>query len=212
VTSGTLFHSRKLPIREYLSVIALFTGGVKGVAALRMARDMNINPKSSFVLLHKLREAMGAVHEIADHVGETSPLDVSRIAYMSPGQIELSGHEQTLTEIDDLIQLVGTNYSVLSVRYNEINAILAREGLRRANPDSSFSSRTIEEFVRKRTIELAKGLNISNTENLYKMCSGNSIVMAKMVLSLCRRARGLYMFHAEGRVQPQLRVNRTDGQ
>jgi transposase-like protein len=61
VTSGTLFHSRKLPIREYLSVIALFTGGVKGVAALRMARDMNINPKSAFVLLHKLREAMGSM-------------------------------------------------------------------------------------------------------------------------------------------------------
>jgi transposase-like protein len=61
VTSGTLFHSRKLPIRDYLAVIALFTGGVKGVAALRMARDMNINPKSAFVLLHKLREAMASM-------------------------------------------------------------------------------------------------------------------------------------------------------
>src|SRR5262249_15880564 len=59
-TSGTLFHSRKLAIREYLAVIALFVNGVKGVAALRMARDMDINPKSAFVLLHKLREAMGA--------------------------------------------------------------------------------------------------------------------------------------------------------
>jgi len=28
---------------------------------MRMSRDMNINPKSAFVLLHKLREAMGAV-------------------------------------------------------------------------------------------------------------------------------------------------------
>jgi len=60
VTSGTLFHSRKLSIRDYLAVIGLFCNGVKGVAALRMARDMNINPKSAFVLLHKLREAMGA--------------------------------------------------------------------------------------------------------------------------------------------------------
>lgn len=59
VTSGTLFHSRKLPIRDYLAVIALFCNGVKGVAALRMLRDMNINAKSAFVLLHKLREAMG---------------------------------------------------------------------------------------------------------------------------------------------------------
>lgn len=61
VTSGTLFHSRKLPHREYLAVIALFVNGVKGVAALHMARDMRINPKSAFVLLHKLREAMSAV-------------------------------------------------------------------------------------------------------------------------------------------------------
>jgi transposase-like protein len=60
VTAQTVFHSCKLPIRDYLAVIALFCNGVKGVAALRMARDMNINPKSAFVLLHKLREAMGA--------------------------------------------------------------------------------------------------------------------------------------------------------
>jgi transposase-like protein len=59
VTSGTLFHSRKLAIRDYLAAIALFCNGVKGVAALRMSRDMNINPKSAFVLLHKLRSVMG---------------------------------------------------------------------------------------------------------------------------------------------------------
>ncbi len=60
VTSGTIFHSRKLAIRDYLAVIALFCNGLKGVAALHMARDMNINPKSAFVLLHKLRQALGA--------------------------------------------------------------------------------------------------------------------------------------------------------
>jgi transposase-like protein len=70
VTSGTLFHSRKLVIRDYLAVIALFVNGVKGVAALRMARDMNINPKSAFVLLHKLREAMGAALGADELAGE----------------------------------------------------------------------------------------------------------------------------------------------
>jgi transposase-like protein len=70
VTSGTLFHSRKLPIRDYLAVIALFCNGVKGVAALRMARDMNINPKSAFVLLHKLREAMGSTIGTDELTGE----------------------------------------------------------------------------------------------------------------------------------------------
>jgi transposase-like protein len=75
VTSGTLFHSRKLAIREYLATIALFTGGVKGVAALHMARDMNINPKSAFVLLHKLREAMGAVQSATAELSGTVEID-----------------------------------------------------------------------------------------------------------------------------------------
>jgi transposase-like protein len=70
VTSGTIFHSRKLSIRDYLAVIALFCNGVKGHAALRMSRDMNINPKSAFVLLHKLREAMGATLGGTELAGE----------------------------------------------------------------------------------------------------------------------------------------------
>ena len=39
---------------------ALFVNGVKGTSALQISRDLNINPKSAFVLLHKLREAMGS--------------------------------------------------------------------------------------------------------------------------------------------------------
>src|ERR1700730_12080993 len=52
LTSQTLFHSRKLPVRDYLAIIALFVNGVKGTSALQISRDLNINPKSSFVLLH----------------------------------------------------------------------------------------------------------------------------------------------------------------
>ena len=40
-------------------MIAIFVNGVKGTSALQISRDLNINPKSSFVLLHKLREATG---------------------------------------------------------------------------------------------------------------------------------------------------------
>jgi transposase-like protein len=69
VTSGTLFHSRKLAIRDYLAVIALFCNGLKGVAALHMARDISINPKSAFVLLHKLREAMSAAVRGGEELG-----------------------------------------------------------------------------------------------------------------------------------------------
>jgi len=44
--------------------------GVKGTSALQISRDININPKSAFVLLHKLREAMGSTIANADIGGE----------------------------------------------------------------------------------------------------------------------------------------------
>lgn len=60
VTSGTLFHGRKLAIRDILAAIALFVNGASGVSALRMARELNVQHKTAFVMLHKLREAMAA--------------------------------------------------------------------------------------------------------------------------------------------------------
>lgn len=60
VTSQTIFASRKLPIREYLAAIALFVNGVKGLSSLQLGRDLDINAKSAFVMLHKLRQAIEA--------------------------------------------------------------------------------------------------------------------------------------------------------
>lgn len=58
ITSGTLFASHKLPLRCYLAAIAIFCNEVKGKSALAISRDLNVSYKCSFLLLHKLREAM----------------------------------------------------------------------------------------------------------------------------------------------------------
>ncbi len=58
VTSGSLFASHKLPLKTYLLAIALFTNEAKGMSALKLSRDLSINYKTAFVLLHKFREAL----------------------------------------------------------------------------------------------------------------------------------------------------------
>ena len=58
VTSGTIFASRKLPIRTYLLAIAIFVNGAKGHSALQLSRDLDVAYQTAFVLSHKLREAM----------------------------------------------------------------------------------------------------------------------------------------------------------
>ena len=60
VTSGTTFHGRKLPIRDYLMAIAIFANAAKGISALQLGRDLDVSYKTAFVLAHKLREAMAA--------------------------------------------------------------------------------------------------------------------------------------------------------
>jgi transposase-like protein len=63
VTSGTIFASRKLPIRDYLAAIAIFVNAVKGVSALQLGRDLDVQYKTAFVMAHKIREAIGAGRE-----------------------------------------------------------------------------------------------------------------------------------------------------
>lgn len=74
ITSGTLFHGRKLAMRDILAAIALFVNGASGVSALRMARELNVQHKTAFVLLHKLREAMAA-EQAGATVGGTVSVD-----------------------------------------------------------------------------------------------------------------------------------------
>ena len=59
-TSGTLFAWHKLPLRTYLLAVAVFCNEVKGKSMLALARDLDVQYKTAFVLAHKLREAMAA--------------------------------------------------------------------------------------------------------------------------------------------------------
>jgi transposase-like protein len=58
ITSGTLFASHKMPLKAYLAAIAIFCNEVKGKSALALSRDLGTSYKTSFVLAHKMREAM----------------------------------------------------------------------------------------------------------------------------------------------------------
>lgn len=63
VTSGTIFASRKLSYVDMLAAIVIVVNGAKGVSALQLARDLNHQHKSMWVLVHKLREALAAETE-----------------------------------------------------------------------------------------------------------------------------------------------------
>lgn len=60
VTSGTIFASRKLSFTDILGAIAIVCNAAKGVSALQLARDLDVQHKTAWVLSHKVREALSA--------------------------------------------------------------------------------------------------------------------------------------------------------
>jgi len=70
VTSGTIFAFHKLPLRDYLIAIAIFTNAVKGISALQLARDLDVQYKTAFVLAHKIRESLMEQRDESALVGE----------------------------------------------------------------------------------------------------------------------------------------------
>ena len=58
VTSGTIFADHKLPLKVYLGAIAIFANAAKGISALQLSRDLDVQYKTAYVLAHKLRESL----------------------------------------------------------------------------------------------------------------------------------------------------------
>jgi transposase-like protein len=84
LTSGTIFASRKLAIRDILAAIAIFTNGAKGYSALQLSRDLNVQAKTAFVMLHKLREAIAAQDKGAKVSGEVEIDGMHAGGYIKP--------------------------------------------------------------------------------------------------------------------------------
>jgi transposase-like protein len=70
VTSGTIFANHKLSLKPYLAAIALFANAVKGISALQLSRDMDMQYKTAFVLAHKIRESLMEQRNVEPLSGE----------------------------------------------------------------------------------------------------------------------------------------------
>ena len=83
VTSGTIFASHKLELRDYLLATIIFVNAVKGISASQMSRALRCQYKTAFVLIHKLRASLmdnqsetkleGTIEMDGCYIGKTKP-------------------------------------------------------------------------------------------------------------------------------------------
>jgi len=70
VTSGTILASRKMAFVDLLAAICIVANAAKGISALQLARDIDVQHKTAFVLAHKIREALASETKGAELDGE----------------------------------------------------------------------------------------------------------------------------------------------
>jgi len=58
ITSDTLFHQTQLPLRSIVLGLALVLGTANGMAALALSCHLGVTPKTTFLMVHRFREAM----------------------------------------------------------------------------------------------------------------------------------------------------------
>lgn len=98
VTSGTIFASRKMAVRDLLAAIAIFVNGAKGHSALQLSRDLDCQYKTAFVLAHKLREAMTAADKGAKVSGEVEIDGMYTGGYVKPANYRQDRKDRRLAE------------------------------------------------------------------------------------------------------------------
>jgi transposase-like protein len=111
VTSGTIFASRKLSIRDILAAIAIFTNGAKGMSALQLSRDLDVQYKTAFVMAHKLREALQAQDKGVKVSGEVEIDGMYVGGYVKPANIKALRKDRRL-----LANMSGKRQSVIVAR------------------------------------------------------------------------------------------------
>jgi transposase-like protein len=58
VTVGTLYERSKIPLHKWLAATQLLMSSKKGMSALQIGRMLGISPKSSWFLMHRIRESL----------------------------------------------------------------------------------------------------------------------------------------------------------
>lgn len=60
VTVGTIYENSKIGLRTWFAAVYLFTSSKKGVSSLQLGRQLGITQKTSWFLLHRIREMLKA--------------------------------------------------------------------------------------------------------------------------------------------------------
>ena len=128
-------------------------------------------------------------------------LNVRRIAYSSPGQIELEGNKGAFLDVEKALNAFRTNSPRSKELYGELYHLLSSRKLLAAESDVVRGSLEVQRIVSDKVNHLCQSIGLESLHIVYKYSENNWVITAKIVLSYYRRLSELFRFYAEGRVR-----------
>lgn len=143
---------------------------------------------------------LGFFRDIASDASDDYPLQVSKIKYASPGEIEVKGVAKSLEQIDSLVETFQEDRQEMLENYRELRGILERDGVL-GSDDRSFSAPALAEMARARADKLMSRMIASDSTAIRDACAGHMVTYSKIAMAIYRRGEDLHRFYAEGRMR-----------
>lgn len=203
LTSGTIFHSRKLTLRDILGAIAIFTNGAKGYSALQLSRDLGCDYKSCFVLLHKIRESIALARDQGALKG-----DVEIDGAYFGGYVKPANRAEDRKDLRKRANQSGKRQSVVVARERggrTVTSVVAREadGVAVAR-DAIAPGATVHADEASHWDQLAANFPIKRINHQHAYADGDACTnQAESFFSRMRRAETGIHHHIAGRYLSQ---------
>ena len=138
VTVGTVFERSKIPLAKWLAALFLLTASKKGISAHQVHRMLGVSYKSSWFMMHRLREAMrqGGLEPLGGK-GKIVEADETYIADSEKKQFQARLHPEKRTKN------VGPHYK------RQVLSLVERGGNLRSFHINEVTSNEVTNIIRK---------------------------------------------------------------
>jgi hypothetical protein len=202
ITSGTLFASHKLPLRSYLLAVAIFCNEVKGKSMLALSRDLGTSYKCTFMLAHKLREAMAAEFRGRAVGGDGKEAEIDS-AYFG-GYVKPANRKEDRVDRRFAQNQSGKRKAVVVIRErggNTLPAVFPSENAALAFIRSRIAKGTIvhaDESASWNDLHARYEMKRVNHQEEYRAADGACTNWAELFFSRLRRAEAGHHHHVAG--------------
>jgi transposase-like protein len=182
VTVGTVFERSKIPLSKWLAALFLMTASKKGISAHQVHRMLGISYKSTWFLMHRLREAMrtgGLLPPMGEAGGavEVDETFIGRIQGVKKGRAG-AAHKNTVLSLLDRDTGQVRSFHVANTSAYEIVPVV------RANLSKEARLMTDQAWVYKKVgAEFASHDTVNHQEDEYVRREGDKVITTNTIES-----------------------------